>query len=154
MPPKLTDFVSYADFTFEIRKHSDSDVLVALLADLRSKRINLKEFCEQVRRQLGNGVLMKTIVELERAKRVKLSKRRHVAAPPATFKSLEMAASCSRLCALARVKPGANSVTAHADPGDAAPPPMTESEVAEFLSVAQEAVGYEVFCWDLGGSSL
>ena len=154
MPVNLADFVSYKDFTTEIRKHSNSDVLVALLADLKCKRISLKEFCEQVRKQLGNGVLMKTIVELQRAQKVKLSTKHHVAAT-AMSKSSGMAASCSRLCASTQKKPGAVFVNTDAHLGDVAlpPPPMAESEVAEFLSVAQ-GVGYEVFSWDLSESSL
>ena len=44
------NYITVDDLAIEIQKHHhDSEVLRRLLADLRAKRVDLKEFCMRVR---------------------------------------------------------------------------------------------------------
>ena len=81
MVAELTFFISVDDLATEIQKHHhDSDLLRRLLADLRAKRVDLKEFCKLVRMLLGAPVLVATVKGLRAAqslKRARLQQREH-----------------------------------------------------------------------------
>ena len=89
MVAELTFFISVDDLATEIQKHHhDSDLLRRLLADLRAKRVDLKEFCKRVRMLLGAPVLVATLKGLRAAqslkndKKARLQQREHQLAGP------------------------------------------------------------------------
>ena len=86
MVPALTFFISVDDLATEIQKHHhDYDLLRRLLADLRAKRVDLKEFCKLVRILLGDPVLVATVKGLRAAqslKKAQLQQREHQLAGP------------------------------------------------------------------------
>ena len=78
--------IAVDDLAIEIQKHHhDSDLLRTLVADLREKRVDLKEFCIRVRMLLGAPVLVATIKGLLAAqsfKKAQLQQREHQLASP------------------------------------------------------------------------
>ena len=78
--------IAVDDLAIEIQKHHhDSDLLRTLVADLREKRVDLKEFCIRVRMLLGAPVLAATIKGLLAAqsfKKAQLQQREHQLASP------------------------------------------------------------------------
>ena len=85
------NYISVDDLSSEIQKHHDSDLLRTLLADLRAKRVDLKEFCKRVRMLIGANVLVATVRGLQAAQRQKLLEKQSApggaaaAAPAAPF---------------------------------------------------------------------
>ena len=81
------NFISVDDLSSEIQKHHDSDLLRQLLADLRAKRVDLKEFCKRVRMLIGANVLVATVKGLQAAQKQKLLAKQSTGAaasgPPA-----------------------------------------------------------------------
>ena len=75
------NLIAVDDLAIEIQKHHhDSDLLRTLVADLREKRVDLKEFCIRVRMLLGAPVLVATVRGLRAAqslKRARLQQREH-----------------------------------------------------------------------------
>ena len=65
------NFITVDDLAIEIQKHHDSDLLRSLLAELREKRVDLKEFCKRVRMLIGAPVLVATVKGLQVAQSLK-----------------------------------------------------------------------------------
>eukprot|EP00964_Phaeocystis_antarctica_P161865 scaffold135014_cov109-Phaeocystis_antarctica.AAC.1 len=86
MVAALNFFISVDDLATEIQKHHhDSDLLRRLLADLRAKRVDLKEFCKLVGMLLGAPILVATVKGLQAAqslKKAQLQQREHQLAGP------------------------------------------------------------------------
>ena len=59
------NFVTVDELSVEIQKHTNSHILPGLLAQLRSKQIDLREFCKRVRMVLGAEVLINTVRGLQ-----------------------------------------------------------------------------------------
>eukprot|EP00908_Phaeocystis_cordata_P000351 Transcript_10371.p2 GENE.Transcript_10371~~Transcript_10371.p2 ORF type:complete len:239 (+),score=27.26 Transcript_10371:121-837(+) len=51
------NYISVDDLSAEIQKHCDHEMLPSLLAELRGKQLDLKEFCKRVRMVIGASVL-------------------------------------------------------------------------------------------------
>mmetsp|Transcript_4270 Transcript_4270/g.7151 ORF Transcript_4270/g.7151 Transcript_4270/m.7151 type:complete len:311 (+) Transcript_4270:52-984(+) len=64
-------FVTFSEVKTEMRKHCCSNVLEALLCDLRNGQLHLKDFCRYVRERVGPDVLLKTTKGLQAAQTAK-----------------------------------------------------------------------------------
>ena len=89
MVAALNFYITINDLATEIQKHHhDSALLRMLVADLRAKRVDLKEFCKRVRMLLGAPVLVATLKGLQAAqslkndKKAQLQQREHQLAAP------------------------------------------------------------------------
>ena len=96
------NFISVDDLASEIQKHHDSDLLRSLLADLRAKRVDLKEFCKRVRMLIGANVLVATVKGLQ-ANQGKKNLEKQSAGPSAA------AAPAAPFCPACPVNPAAMS---------------------------------------------
>ena len=77
------NFITVDDLATEIQKHHhDSNLLRTLVADLRAKRADLKEFCKRIRTLIGAPVLVATAKGLRGAARARLQQREHQLASP------------------------------------------------------------------------
>jgi len=65
------NFVTVDELSVEIQKHTDSEILPELLALLRAKDIDLREFCKRVRMVLGAEVLINTVRGLQHSQQHK-----------------------------------------------------------------------------------
>jgi len=75
--------VSVEDLSTEIHRHSNSPLLRGLLEELRTRTIDLREFCSRVRQVLGPDVLLRTVEGLQKAQRAKAGPGVPRAAPAA-----------------------------------------------------------------------
>ena len=72
------NFITVDDLATEIQKHHhDSNLLRTLVADLRAKRVDLKEFCKRIRTLIGAPVLVATVKGLRGSARARLQQREH-----------------------------------------------------------------------------
>ena len=77
------NFITVDDLATEIQKHHhDSNLLRTLVADLRAKRVDLKEFCKRIRTLIGAPVLVATAKGLRGSARARLQQREHQLASP------------------------------------------------------------------------
>ena len=63
--------VSVEDLSAEIRKHTQSPLVPLMLDELKSRRIDLKEFCNRVRQVIGAEALIQTVRGLGQAQALK-----------------------------------------------------------------------------------
>ena len=74
--------VSINELADELQKHNNSDELKSLIEMLRSRQIDLKEFCRRVRIIMGESVLKDTVEGLQRSKRATVQGGTSSGAPP------------------------------------------------------------------------